>query len=117
MRTAAVATAAAATRTFGNTRTHRSLAPVYVLLGLNALDVLTTHIGLQMGAVEANPVVSGLMGGLGESSAYLIKLSVVLIAALLIWKFGKLGALKWLNLAMAGIVTSNLIIFVQGIIG
>ncbi len=113
MRTA-TSRAIAATQTFGQTRSQLTAGPIYILLLLNALDVLTTHIGLQMGAVEANPVVSGLMGGLGESAAYMIKLTVVLAAALLIWKVGKVGALKWLNLAMAGIVASNLMILLQG---
>ncbi|MEE8374491.1 MAG: DUF5658 family protein [Dehalococcoidia bacterium] len=90
---------------------------VYILLGLQALDVLTTHIGLQMGAVEANPVVAGLMGGVGEAATYAIKMSVVLTAALVLCKLGKPQALKWLNLGMAGVVVSNLVIFVNGFTG
>ncbi len=90
---------------------------VYILLALNALDVLTTHIGLQMGAVEANPAVAGLMGGVGEGATYLVKMSVVLAAALLLARLGRPQALKWLNLGMAGIVVSNLFILTNSLIG
>ena len=90
---------------------------VYVLLGLQSLDVLTTHVGLQMGAVEANPVVAGLMGGIGEAAAYAIKMTVVLAAALVLCKLGKPQALKWLNLGMAGVVISNLFILANSFTG
>ena len=97
-------------------RAGRGLRLVYLLLALNVLDVLTTHSGLETGAAEANPLVAGLMGGVGETATYVIKLSVVLTAALLIWKLGKPQALRWLNLAMAAVVFSNLVVFYQGIV-
>lgn len=102
---------------FGIFKAHNHLGLVYLLLALNALDVLTTHIGLQMGAVEANPLVAGLMGGVGEATTYAIKISVVLVAALFLCKLGKPLALKWLNLGMATIVISNLAVFAYSFAG
>ncbi|MEE8471330.1 MAG: DUF5658 family protein [Dehalococcoidia bacterium] len=104
-------------RIVGNAKAHDHIGLVYILLALNALDVLTTYIGLQLGAVEANPLVSGLMGGVGEAATYVIKISVVLAAALLLCKLGKPLALKWLNLGMAAIVTSNLVVFAHSFAG
>ena len=110
--------AMAATKGALNTTAQQShMGLVYILLALNVLDVLTTHIGLQMGAVEANPVVAGLMGGFGEGATYLVKISIVLAAALLLARLGRPQALKWLNLGMAGIVVSNLFILTNGLIG
>jgi hypothetical protein len=100
--------------TLRNAQALNHLGLVYILLALNALDVYTTHIGLQMGAVEANPVVAGLMGGIGEPATYAVKVAVVLAAALVLCRLGKPLALKWLNLGMAGIVISNLVILTSG---
>ena len=102
---------------YGIIQVSRHVGLVYILLALNALDVLTTHIGLQMGAVEANPMVAGLMGGVGETATYCIKLSVVLAAAVLLCKLGKPLALKWLNVGMAGVVISNLAVFLYSFAG
>jgi hypothetical protein len=110
--------AAAVTKGALNTTVREShIGLVYILVALNVLDVMTTHIGLQMGAVEANPVVAGLMGGFGEGATYLVKVSVVLAAALLLARIGRPQALKWLNLGMAGIVVSNLFILTNSLIG
>ena len=99
----------------GSVRALDHMGLVYILLVLNALDALTTHVGLQMGAVEANPLVAGLMGGLGEVATYAVKAAVVLAAALVLRRLGKPLALKWLNVAMAGIVLSNLVILYSGL--
>lgn len=96
---------------------HKKLALVYLLLVLNILDVLTTHVGLQLGALEGNPIMAGLIGGVGEAATYAIKLSVVLAVALLICSMGKLQALKWLNLVMGATVVSNLAVFAYSFAG
>ena len=98
-------------------RAHDHMWPVYLLLALTAMDVLTTYVGLRLGAVEANPLVSGLMSEVGETATYAIKVSVILAAALLFWKQGKPLALKWLNLGIAAVVISNLAIFIFGFAG
>jgi len=86
---------------------------IYALLFLNVLDIITTHIGLKLGASEANPLMSILIGELGEASTYCIKLLVVTIAALLIFRTGKHIILSLLCLGMTAVVLSNVIIFVQ----
>jgi hypothetical protein len=50
-----------------------------VLVVLAALDVLTTYLALQGGAVEANPAFSGM--GIGTAS--LLKMSVCSLIALI----------------------------------
>lgn len=80
------------------------------LLALNLLDTLTTHIGLQLGALEANPIVAGLIGDIGEAPAYAAKLSLVLIAGILLLKLGRTTALSWLNRGMVVIVASNIVV-------
>jgi hypothetical protein len=88
-------------------------ALVYMLLTLNALDILTTHSGLQSGAAEANVMMDKLFCSIGEAATYVLKISFVLAAAVVICRLGKPQALKWLNLTMALIVVSNLIILTQ----
>lgn len=54
-------------------------------VALNALDMLLTWRALQLGAVEANPVMAGLLGfDLGLAVAF--KLTVGVAVALVIWR-------------------------------
>jgi hypothetical protein len=86
------------------------LALVSTLFALNLLDTLTTHIGLQLGAVEANPIVANLIGEVGAAPAYAAKISFVLIAGILLLRMGRTTALSWLNRGMAMIVALNIIV-------
>ena len=112
-----VAAVAVKIRAFSNAKVLHGYALMYLLLFLNMLDALTTHIGLQLGATEANPIMSNLIGEIGELPTYVIKLLIVLIAAIVIIKMGKNQALGFLCLGMTAVVTSNLVIFTQSFIG
>lgn len=89
---------------------------IYILVFLNILDILTTHIGLKTGASEANPIMSGLISELGEAFTYCIKLTIVLVAALVIFKLGNHQSLILLCLGMTAVVISNLVIFFNSIL-
>ena len=116
-RTGTIAAVITRAKTLSNAQTFKGFGLVYLLLALNILDILTTHIGLQSGAVEANPLISCLIGEFGEASTYIIKLSVVFAAALAISRLGKTHALALLCCGFAAIVISNLTIFTQNLIG
>ncbi len=83
-------------------------ALVGLLVLLSALDAATTHIGLSLGASEANPLMSGLISSVGATPAFVAKLAVVLVAAMGICLLGRPRILVWMSLAMAAIVSSNL---------
>ena len=74
---------------------------------MNALDVLTTNIGLRLGALEANPLTGGLIYRYGEGTAYGVKLLVALVSVILILKLRKLFLLRWATLLVAVFVVSN----------
>ena len=78
-----------------------------VWLIFNGLDVLTTHLALRMGAVEANPIASGLNAAVGEAGGYGLKLFLAVVVALLVYRTGKVVLFKWLNLGMGVIVLFN----------
>ncbi len=88
-----------------------------LVLALNALDILTTHVGLRLGALEANPMLAGLIGVMGEAATFTVKMFVVVIAAALLCKLRRTAALKWLNLAMAAIVVSNFAVLTYNFVG
>ena len=50
-------------------------------LALNASDIVTTHLAMRLGALEANPIVAGLIGTAGETTTYSLRLLIVLVAA------------------------------------
>ena len=79
-----------------------------VWLALNALDMLTTHVALQLGAVEANPIVAGLIARSGEAVTYSLKLLLVLAVAALLYKTRRLLLFNWLNLGMGLVIVSNI---------
>ena len=51
-----------------------------VWLGLNVLDVIVTHTGLQRGLVEGNRFPGLIVGNLGELQAYAFKMTIVIVA-------------------------------------
>ena len=77
-------------------------------LVLSALDVLTTHLGLRLGAVEANPIMGGLITGLGEFATYGLKLFFALVVAALVHGISRPHLFKWLNLTMGLVIFSNI---------
>jgi Domain of unknown function (DUF5658) len=89
-----------------------ALVPLYLSLGaLEALDAATTFKGLSHGAVEGNPVMSGLTGNhfavIGVKAAATIG---SIWAAERMWKRSRIGAVVLMvavNGAMAAVVAHN----------
>ena len=81
-----------------------------VWLSLNALDVTTTHVAMRLGALEANPIVAGLMSTAGEAATYSLKLLVVVAATVVFYKTGWQLLLRPLSVLIALVIISNLAI-------
>ncbi len=76
-------------------------------LVFNGLDSLTTYIALRVGAMEANPVMGGISGAVGEIPGYALKLAFAAAVAILLYRTRKVRLFKWLNLGMGAIVLFN----------
>jgi len=61
----------------------RILLLFFTFILLNGLDVLTTVIGLELGAAEANPTAQRLMSSLGLAEAMMLKFFLILLLGLL----------------------------------
>ncbi|MCJ7759680.1 DUF5658 family protein [Candidatus Bathyarchaeota archaeon] len=61
----------------------RILLLFFTFVLLNGLDVLTTIIGLEIGAAEANPTAQRLMSSLGLAEAMMLKFFLILLLGLL----------------------------------
>jgi hypothetical protein len=61
----------------------RILLLFFTFMLLNGLDVLTTVIGLELGAAEANPTAQRLMSSLGLAEAMMLKFFLILLLGLL----------------------------------
>lgn len=79
-----------------------------VWLSLNALDVTTTHLAMRLGALEANPIVAGLMGTTGEAATYSLRLLVVVAATAVLYNMRWQLLLRPLSVLMALVIISNL---------
>ena len=78
-----------------------------VWLVFNGLDVVTTHLALQVGAVEANPLLGELKSTLGEAAGYALKLLLAVIVAVLLYRTGRAFLFKWLNTGLGLVVLFN----------
>ena len=65
----------------------------YLWLTFNMLDLITTHVGLQGGNGELNPIYRRLMGQFGLLPALGVKMALVLITL----AFTALLARRWRN--------------------
>ena len=90
---------------------------IILWLVLNAFDVLTTIVGLRLGALEANPLTAGLIASTGEVATYTVKLLVALVVVGLLCKLGRRLLLKWVNMVMAVIIVSNVAILAYSFSG
>lgn len=86
-------------------------------LALNALDALTTTVGLRLGALEGNPLTAGLIASTGEVATYTVKLLVALVVVGLLCKLGRRPLFKWVNMVMAVIIISNVAILTHSFSG
>ena len=87
---------------------------VYLWLTFNLLDLITTHVGLQGGKGELNPIYRRLMTQFGLLPALGVKMALVLITiafiALLARRWGKAWhCLRTANVAACMAVLSNLV--------
>jgi len=57
----------------------RILLLFFTFVLLNGLDVVTTMIGLEIGAAEANPTAQRLMSSLGLAEAMMLKFLLILL--------------------------------------
>ena len=91
------------------TRTRYTIAALALLL--QALDVLSTHLGLAAGAQEVNLLPAWLLHTYGEAALYAVKLLAVLVMAGLVWRLrswpGAWRCLRWSNVAMLLVVAVN----------
>src|SRR5262245_53891427 len=79
-----------------------------IFVALQVLDVLTTLIGLQVGAHEASFFISRLMS-VGTVAALLIAKILAVVVVLLALKFKRSRVIVFLNYWLAAVVTWNLV--------
>lgn len=92
----------------GLRRPSNETALVGLLVLLNALDAITTQLGLSFGASEANTLVAGLISSVGATPTFLAKLTIVSTGAIAIWLMGRTKVLAWMAIVMSVVVLSNL---------
>ena len=90
---------------------------IILWLVLNAFDVLTTIVGLRLGALEGNPLTAGLIASTDEVATYTVKLLVALVVVGLLCKLGRRPLFKWVNMVMAVIIISNVAILAHSFSG
>ena len=81
---------------------------IIIFVSLQALDVITTLIGIRVGAQETNIVVARLMD-LGPTTGLLIAKLLGILIILAVFVRGKLRLIRLCNFLFAGIVTWNLV--------
>jgi len=81
---------------------------IMVFVCLQALDVITTLIGIRIGAQEANIVVARLMD-LGPTTGLLVAKLLGILMIIAVFVRGKVRLIRFLNFWFAGIVTWNLV--------
>jgi hypothetical protein len=89
----------------------QALAPanrlaVQIFLYLQLLDLLTTLVGLRMGASEASPFIRALMQFGPALGVFLSKLVAVALAILCIW-MDKIHLIRWICYWYAALVVWN----------
>jgi hypothetical protein len=100
---------------FINIRREFPTPSMTVFFSLQALDVVTTLIGLRLGAGEASFFVGRLMR-LGPIEALLISKTFALLLAMAALKFNRRRVIVFLNYWFAALITWNLatIVFSAG---
>lgn len=92
---------------------YRHVGAVVLLTVLQVGDVISTHLGLQSGMYEANPLAATLMAAIGEGGTYTTKLAwmaaFVFLVCLLATRYPRVWrAVHAVNVIMSVIVFSNL---------
>lgn len=78
----------------------------HVFAYLQLLDVLTTLLGLRMGAQEASPIVRLLVSAHPLAGLAISKAAAFLLAALALWT-GRFRVIRWINYWFAALVVWN----------
>ena len=86
----------------------RSLMSLQIFFYLQALDFLTTLIGLKLGISEASPFIRSLMH-FGPGIAVAASKIVAIMLAVLCIKLNRSRLLRYVNFWYAGIVVWNLV--------
>lgn len=98
------------------------LALFCIFVVLNGLDVVTTVVGLKLGARESNPTTIGWMGRFGILQSLLLKFLIVLILGLVslfaLWyaESHEPESLHTTRLVVMGTLTVGIVIYVPIII-
>ncbi|HWQ55786.1 MAG TPA: DUF5658 family protein [Bryobacteraceae bacterium] len=80
---------------------------VQIFLYLQLLDVLTTLVGMRLGASEASPFVRALMQFGPAPGVLMSKMVAVLLGGLCIW-LGRAHLIRWICYWYAALVVWNL---------
>ncbi len=88
-------------------RQEPSSRAIIVFVSLQALDVITTLVGIRVGAQEANIVIARLMD-LGPTTGLLAAKLLGILIIFVVFVRGKVRLIRLLNFWFAGIVTWNL---------
>jgi len=94
--------------TLDSGRTTISLIPIWLWFALNGLDVILSHISINLGAIEANPLISITASAYGEIAGYGLKLSLTTLVVFLLLKTEKAKFFKWLNTGMFLVILFNI---------
>lgn len=80
---------------------------ITIFILLNILDCVTTYIGLKMGLLEANFMLSKLFS-VNIFLGLAVKMGLSIVAILLLTMIKKLKLLKIINLVFVGVIVWNL---------
>ena len=92
--------------------THRAQAPLLTFTVLLVADGILTSIGLEQGAIEANPLWRLLASTWGYAFAMFGKSVLGVVIALGLWRLGRSDLLRVLNVGLLLIVCSNLSVLI-----
>lgn len=84
---------------------------ICVWLALNVLDIVITHIGLERGLEEGNLLPSLLVENLGEVQAYVLKMTIVVLAIPITARIARRLRWAWVCLTGASIAVGTAIMW------
>jgi hypothetical protein len=84
---------------------------VILLTLIQLLDAVTTHIGLNMGAIETNPIINNFIDKFGIVLFYIGKLSLGIVSGLLLSKAKVLASI--LVIMYTYIIINNLVVITR----
>ncbi len=85
-----------------------NLMMVWLWFALNGLDIITSHFCIHVGAIEANPLIGSIASAYGEIAGYGLKIILVALVVLFLFKTDRVPIFKWLNIGMALVILFNI---------